>query len=108
MNGGSMYDKETKTFSFPYDQKRIDSMVYPLFAETEFHNDVRSIRNTYWNKCKVKMSDKKYMVGHKQVRAMDYWDSLLDTARFKVARISITILNNSKQVPIEKVNSNEH
>ena len=96
-----MYDKETKTFSFPYDQKRIDSMVYLLFTETEFHNDIRSIRNTYWDKCKVKISGR-YMVERKKLRMVDYWDSLLDTARFKVARISITILNNSKQVPVVK------
>ena len=82
-------------------RKELTAMLYLLFAETEFHNEIRSIRNTYWNKCKVKMSGR-YMVGRKQIRAVDYWDSLLDTTRFTVARISITILNNSKQVPIEK------
>ena len=96
-----MYNKETKTFSFPYEQKRIDSMTYLLFTETEFHNGINTIRNAYFDKCKIKMSNR-YMVGRKQVRILDYWDSLLDTTRFNVARISIRILNNSKQIPIEK------
>ena len=105
MNGVSkevtMYDEETKSFSFPYDQKRIDSMVYLLFTETEFHNDIRNVRNTYWDKCKVKRSGG-YMACGRQLRIVDYWDSLLDSTRFAVARTSITILNNSKQVPIKE------
>ncbi len=92
-----MYDKETKTFSFPYDQKRIDSLVYLIFTETEFHNDISTIRNAHLAKCKLKMSGK-YMMDRKQVRIQDYWDSILDTARYNVASISIKILNNSKQV----------
>ena len=94
-----MYNEETKTFSFTYDQKRIDSLVYLLFTETEFHNKINTIRNAYWNKCKVKMSGR-YMVGRKELRMLDYWDSLLDTTKLNVARLSIKILNNSKQVPL--------
>lgn len=104
--GVTMYDKETKTFSFPYDQNRIDSLVYPLFTETEFHNDINSIRNTYWNKCKVKRSGN-YVAASRDLNMIDYWDSLLNAARFTVASTSITILSNSKQVPIEKETTNE-
>lgn len=77
-----------------------------MFTEGEFHNSICSIRDAYWDKCKVELVGE-HMMDHKQVRMLDYWDSLLDTTRFNVASTSIRVFNNSKQVPTMEETTND-
>ena len=85
-----MYDEETKTFSFPYDQKRIDALKSLFEYEVTFHDEICEIRNEY-NK-----SRKTYH--WKDIHRLDYLDGLLYVATRRMAQISILLLRKSNVI----------
>lgn len=93
-----MYDKETKTFSFPYDQKRIDALKYMVKAEADTHNWIVSTRNTYKDK-HIEKIDRKYRYYFRETNIIKYWDSIIDSARKTMATDSYIILCNSELSP---------
>ena len=100
MNGASeevtMYDKETKTFSFPYDQKRIDAGKTIYDSDYAFHGMLIELRNrqAVINKYNIK-SD---IPPLKRARMMDYWDELLGETFKKMAQTSCVLLHRANLV----------
>lgn len=96
-----MYDSETRTFNFPYDQKRIDALKYIVTSERRTHNDIVTIRNEYRDKHikKINTNSRYYF---KEGNILDYWDKKLDKARRNAIVDSYIILCNSKQIPISR------
>ena len=95
-----MYDEETKTFSFPYDQKRIDAGCFIAESEAKFHNIIIDIRNIYYAANASKL-DSHYRKNYRAYRYVAYWDTILDSSKGKIAQIACLLLNQANLVAKE-------
>ena len=85
-----MYDNETKTFSFPYDQKRIDAGKTIYDSDYDFHGMLVELRNrqAVINKYNIKSE----ITPLKRGRMIDYWDELLVETTKKMTQTSCVLL----------------
>ena len=93
-----MYNEETKTFSFPYDQKRLNALKYIVTSERRTHNDIVYTRNNYRNK-HIKKINTNSSYYFKEGNILDYWDKKLDKARRNAVVDAYILLCNSELIP---------
>ncbi|MCK5602925.1 hypothetical protein KAR91_13670 [Candidatus Pacearchaeota archaeon] len=92
MSGDDMvyYDEETKTFSFPYDQKRIDAGKVIYDSDYVFHNMLIELRNTQAviNKYNIKSE----ITPLKRSKMIDYWDKIIAETSKRMIQTSCVLL----------------